>query len=365
MAISQVIEQTVKAIHSGEMRKKSAAERFSPLKSRVFDCNGSGLVEGSLAIKVAKWIPQGLVAGVDSGFVAKRLASVDLILIRAVGVLFDYKNGKLASAKYYPNFFSFPEPHVSSGSLEQDEAEQSKSLMRLREEVSVAKKLIELHSPKYLFLDGSIVPQYQDKPRKESGLVKDYSGIISEFESLYSLAQKNGCTLISTVEDSRGSRFTQMIQEEILSHENAADKGALDGLFDSAFLDYFLSVGERSCAFTYTKNIDQHPVLHDFSQQWSKSIYGLYLKPSSFDRPLRVEFICTGRANISQLADEISSVAFALSSMHREYAFPSVLIEADIRAKLKNDEIEIISNKILDKLGSSVKLRMRRENRPF
>ena len=365
MGISSVIDQTVKAIHSGEERKKAAAALFAPLKHRKFSANGFDLAEEQLTYRVPRWVPEGKIAGVDSGFVAKRLASVDLVLIRAVGVLFDYSAGKMSSAKYYPNFFSFPEPHLSAGSLEQDEAEQSKSLMRLHQEVSAAKKLIELHSPKYLFIDGSIVPQYQDKPRKDSSLGRDYSGIISEFESLYSLAEKSGTVLVSTVEDSRGSRFRQMLQDEILPHAKVTGPESLDGFFDSAFLDYFLDVGERSCAFTYTKNIDQHPVLHDFSSAWSRRIYGLYLKPSPFDRPLRVEFLCGDVSAVGKMADEVSSVALALSSFHREYAYPSVLIEADLRAKLRNDEIEIISNKILDKLGSSVKLRMRRDNRPF
>ncbi|HLC92136.1 MAG TPA: DNA double-strand break repair nuclease NurA [archaeon] len=365
MGITSVIDQTVKAIHSGEQRKKAAAEKFAPLKTRKFVSNGFDLAEEFLAYKVPRWVPQGLVAGVDSGFVAKRLASVDLVLIRAVGVVFDYADGKISSAKYFPDFFHFPEPHLSSGSLEEDEAEQSKSLMRLREEVNTAKKIIAEHSPKYLFIDGSIVPQFQDKPRKESGLTKNYSDIVHEFQSLYALAEEKGCTLISTVEDSRGSRFRQILQEGILPYENVMPSEDLEGFFDSSLLDYFLALGERSCAFTYTKNIKQHPVLQDFDAKWGEHIYGLYIKPSLFDRPLRVEFICKDPANLRKTADEVSSVAFALSCMHREYAYPTVLIEADMHAKLRNDEIEIISNKILDKLGSSIKLKMRRDNRPF
>ncbi len=365
MGISSVIEQTVKAIHGGEQRKRSVAEKFLPLKQRGFAANGFDLAEEKLSYPVKKWVPEGAVAGVDSGFVSKRLASVDIVLIRAVGVVFNYEKGKLGSAEYFPNFFRFPEPHLGAASLEQDEAEQSKSLMRLYEEVNTAKKVIELHKPRYLFIDGSIVPQYQDKPRKDSEIAKDYSGIISEFQSLYSLAEKSGCTLIATVEDSRGSRFRQILQDGIIPHEPVMQRSQLDGMLDSSFLDYFLDAGERSCAFTYTKNIRQHPVLQDFDSEWSGRIYGLYVKPSSFDRPLRVEFICKNPQEISKKADEAASVAFALSSMHREYAYPSVLIEADLRAKLKNDEIEIVVNKIMDKLGAGVKLRMRRDNRPF
>ncbi|MCR4335948.1 MAG: DNA double-strand break repair nuclease NurA [archaeon] len=361
MNMSKVIDSAVESIHSGEQRKKLVTEKLRPLKYKEF--SSFELPEKILVLPVQKWIPDCVIGGVDSGFVSKRLASVDLVLIRAMGVCFDYKNGIVDKANYYPGYFQFPEPHLSSNALEDDEAEQSKSLMRLKEEVKASKKLIENNSPKYLFIDGSIVPQYQDKPRKDSKLSDNYIDIIHEFESFYELAENNECTLISTVEDSRGSRFRQIIQEEILAKEKLIEKEKLDGLFDSSFLDYFLNQGERSSCFTYTKNIKQHPVLSDFSEKWSNHIFGLYIKPSTYDKPLRVEFISKG--NLNEKADEVAKVAFALSSLHREYAYPSILIEADMHAKLKQDEIEIVYNKIMDKLGNSIKLKMRRDNRPF
>ena len=363
MSITTVIDSAVEAIHSSEQRKKLVTQKLLPLKNSKQAFLGEGLAEKSIVSRVKPWVPEGVIGGVDSGFIAKRLASVDLVLVRAVGVVFAYEKGKLADAKYYPGYFRFPEPHLSNNALEEDEAEQSKSLMRLREEVKATKKIIEQHSPKYCFIDGSIVPQYQDKPRKDSVISGHYAGIIRDFESLYELAEEKNCKIIATVEDSRGSRFRSILQEEVLAKEALCEPEKLDGMFDSALLDYFLEVGERSCAFTYTKNIKQHPVLQDFSEKWSKRIHGLYIKPSLFDRPLRVEFLTNG--SLSKTADEVASVAFALSSLHREYAYPSVLIEADLCAKLKPDEVDIVFNKILDKLGASVKLKMRRDNRPF
>lgn len=355
MNITAVINETVDAIHSGEQAKKRLAENLVPAKAMKFGENGE-VQEQRLSFPVKKWVPEGKIAGVDSGFVAKRLANVDLVLIRAVGVVFEYSGGKVVSSNYWPGYFRFPEPHLSIGALEHDEAEQSKSLMRLRKEVETAKSVMENHSPSYLFIDGSIVPQYQDKPRKESALSGHYSDIISEFESLYAAAEKNNCTLIATVEDSRGKRFVELLS-------GVSGKEQLAGILDSSLLEYFLGVGERTCAFTYTKDIEKHPVLQDFNSKWARSIYGLYIKPSALDRPLRCEFICHG--GLREKAGEVASVAFALSSLHREYAYPSVLIEADLRAKLRNDEIEIVYNRIMDKLGAAARLRMRRENRPF
>src|SRR3989338_3087717 len=277
MNITSIIDQTVKVINSAEQKKKSIVARFLPLKHKELSFECAGMPERKLSFPVQRWVPDGLIGGVDSGFVAKRLASVDLVLLRAMGVVFDYKNGVVCSAKYYPSYFQYPEPYLNGSSLEEDEVEQSKSLLRLREEVRLSKKIIEMHSPQYCFIDGSIVPQYQDKPRKESPLSGNYSDIITEFESLYAAAEKHNCALVSTVEDSRGSRFRQILQDGVLANEKVVEQDALEGVFDSSFLDYFLEVGERSCAFTYTKNINQHPVLQDFNSKWSKSIYGLYV----------------------------------------------------------------------------------------
>jgi hypothetical protein len=76
---------------------------------------------------------------------------------------------------------------------------------------------------------------------------------------------------------------------------------------------------------------------------------------------LRVEFIC--KDGLKECADKISSVVYAISSLHKEYSYPSVLIDADMRAGLKPDEISIVYDRLIDRLGT--KIRMRRNSRPF
>ncbi|MFH1256035.1 MAG: DNA double-strand break repair nuclease NurA [Candidatus Diapherotrites archaeon] len=362
---SNVINEAVNAIHSGEELKQNAAKHLFPLKTGdLSKFNSRELLEEKLVFPVAPCSLDCRISGVDSGFVGKNLASLDLVLVRAVSVAFDFENGKMVKALYWPDFYHFPEPVLSNGALDHDEAGCSKSLVRLHKEIFAAKKAIETFSPKYCFLDGSIIPQYADKPRNDSSVCSDYHSIIDEFQSLYALAEESNCTLIACVEDSRGSRFRGILQEEILSKARLFDPKKLDSLFDSSLLDYLLLKGERSCAFTYTKNISQHPILNDFEEKWSRKVHAFYLKPSLYDRPLRVEFLSNGES-VSAKANELSSVVFSLSSLHREYAYPSVLIEADLRARLHPNEIEAVYNKIWDKLGKHVKIRLRRENRPF
>ena len=150
------------------------------------------------------------------------------------------------------------------------------------------------------------------------------------------------------------------VAQEVKKNEAAL----LENIFDSSLLDYFLGHGERTLAFSYTSNVSQHAILKDFDKKWSENIYAMYLKPSALDAPLRVEFL-NNNGSLTKTADEVSSVVFALSGTHREYAYPSILVEADLRSRLTPQEIEVVFGKIFDKLSRHVKLKMRRDKRPF
>ncbi len=359
MQIHEAIDQAVSCIHDNEQSRKAIAGQLKQLLGADL-----GLYEEHLVYPVKPVLPYGRIGGVDSGFVEKSIHSIALVLIRAAGVIFEYRDGKVVDSVYYPGYYQFPVPHLTNYALDSDELTCSKSLLRLREEINAAKELIVQYKPEFLFLDGSIIPQYLDKPRKDSQVNELYHGLLRNFESLYELAEAHGVTLIATVEDSRGSRFRQIVQEEILPAHPVADPKRLENLFDSGLLEHLLKRGERSFAFTYSKSIREHPILMDLDEKWGKNIHAFYLKPSDYDRPLRVEFIHRNHS-LTPSVDRIASIVYALASLHREYAYPSVLIEADLRARLKPEEINIVYNKIIDKLGKSVKLRLRRENRPF
>jgi len=188
--------------------------------------------------------------------------------------------------------------------------------------------------------------------------------MLDHFQSLYATAESSGCELIACVEDSRGSRFRQIVQDRLLANQqNLASQ--LEGCYDAILLDYLLKLGERSLAFSYSSSTKEHPILMDFNEKWSKSVRAFYLKPVAFDRPLRVEFLHSNGENISRHASQVASIVFAQSCLHRKYAYPAILIEADLHARLKPGEIEIVYDKILNKLGKGFKLRLRRDYRPF
>lgn len=363
--INSVIQEAVSSIQSLEHKRSVFAKKILPfLKSDLSVLESAELLEPKLVFTVKKALLDFSIGGIDSGFVSKELLSLDLVLVRTVGVVMRFKNNCLEKANYYPNFFSFPFPYLSNHALEQDEFACSKSIRRLLAETDAAKKIIEQFKPKYCFLDGSIVPQYPDKPRTDSKIKDFYHEMIQGFQDLYKSAEKNNCTLIACVEDSRGSRFRSILQEQVLAKANVSSN-ALDDCYDAILLDYLLETGQRSMAFKYSPEIEKHPILMDFEKGFAEKVHAFYLKPAPLDRPLRVEFLHSSQNGFSDFVNEIAGIVFSLSSLHREYAFPSVLIEADLHARLKPEEIEIVYQKILDKLSKSVNLRMRRNNRPF
>ncbi|MBN1941343.1 MAG: DNA double-strand break repair nuclease NurA [Candidatus Diapherotrites archaeon] len=359
------IQEAVSKIQGMESKRRTFSQKILPLLSKKIDkINSKEILEEKLVFPVSKAELNCKIAGVDSGFVSKDMLALDLVLVRAVGTVFEYRESKVVKASYYPNYYSFPSPYMGERALEADEFSCSKSIRRLILENNAAKALIEEHNPEYCFLDGSIVPQYPDKPRNDSSIKDFYHELIQNFQELYKTAEKHKCTLIASVEDSRGSRFRSILQQDVLAKQGIPSK-ELDDCYDSILLDYLLKQGERSMAFKYSPDIEKHPILMDFDQGFAEKVHAFYLKPVEYDRPLRIEFLHDSKNDFGKFVDEIAGIVFATASLHREYAYPSVLIEADMRARLKPEEIDTVYQKILDKVGRNVNLRMRRSNRPF
>ncbi|MBS3061232.1 MAG: DNA double-strand break repair nuclease NurA [Candidatus Diapherotrites archaeon] len=365
MQFNDLINEAVETIHSNERKRVILAKGLAFLREEDLSKKNLPEVRESQFIRPCPALVGDVkVVGVDSGFCVKSLHSVDVVLVRCVGVCFSFENGSLVSAEYEPSFFQFPKPFLFGASiLDLHELEQSKSLIRLREEISMAREMIEKKKPDFCLLDGSLIPQYADKPPKDSGLTSEYHRLLDAFRSLYETAEKFDCELVGCVEDSRGNRFRSILSQSLLP-AFSRELNELEAVSDSVLLNYLLNRFERSFAFSYTKKVAEHPILNDLAP-WGERIFACYLKPSALDRPLRVEFLSSKKRSLSEQADRVACTVAGLSSLHREYAYPSVLIEADMRAKLTPEEIDLVFNKIRDKLSRNVALQLRRNSRPF
>jgi hypothetical protein len=302
------------------------------------------------------------VIGVDGGLVKKNLHGFDCILTRSAGVCFHYKKGVIKDVKYWPSKMPAPVPEMKEMLSELDFIYFS-SLMRVRSELKTAIKCTELFKPNVLLLDGSIVPHYSTKPSKSSESYELYAEVVELCKKLFHLSEKTGTILAGVIEDSRSSNFCKLIKDSILSgikSEPAAEIGKLlDRTRDTALLYLVLEKGEQTVVFPYAKDSEQHIVLKGFGKV-SNKLHSFYLKTSSFDRPVKVDFL--GKNNVEKL----SSVLVSISGHNPHYGIPAPLIEADHVAKLSEEDMDRFYSSVCSYVGNLPGvMKLRREQRPF
>ena len=142
-------------------------------------------------------------------------------------------------------------------------------------------------------------------------------------------------------------------------------RGIIKQIKDTDLLYRILKTKERTGCYQLLPSNTKKSISR-IAPYWRQSIFAFYLKSVDYDQPTRIEFLNPEHLNPAEAADKISSVLYPLSSYHRAYGIPSVLIEADARAKLKDWDLDFIYAQLIEKVGHSPSLmRLRRERRPF
>lgn len=313
------------------------------------------------------------IIGVDGGILEKPLHGFDLILFRAVGVIFHYEDGSLRDAEYCPNEMPSPQLMGIDEPLNSREFDLLVGMRRQLAEMERAKEAIENWDVDAIFLDGSVAPQYTSRA-SDSRTSKIYGRLIDSFTDLYHRCNKKGILLIGAVKTSRSARFIKIFQRKILPSltENSSlspqeifllkdNKSVLSNSRDTTFLDNLLDPDERSFAFRYAEAPAN--LLKDLGN-WRKGIYAFYIKSVPYDCPLRVEFLSQPEG-FHETVDRVAALVNTLSAHHEACAFPSVLIEADACARLPMEEISIVRDNIADRLEPSSLLDLEGKRRPF
>ena len=310
-------------------------------------------LEADLLYVVKPLPPDGTFAAVDGGLGTEEFHGLDLLVLRALAVQFGYKDGELVSHVYSPS--RRPEPILQARSgLEQFEKLRFISLYRLKAELSCAIEVMQKHNPNYLLIDGSLAPLVSDKPPEDSQFRALYGEVVELYRLLYSTAATKNINLIGVTKDSRGRRFLDM-----LAKSNPESAPALEHASDTAFLDLLLQEGERTFVFRYSAHPTQNQVLKDLGE-WGSRILTFYIKPVAGDRPLRIEFLAAATP-----FNQIAEVMAGLCHLHPHYAYPAVLIEADLRAAMEGEEVEQIVADLSARLGRRRFMPLRRNSRPF
>ncbi|MEM5879423.1 MAG: DNA double-strand break repair nuclease NurA [Candidatus Aenigmatarchaeota archaeon] len=347
----QLMENFVKQIKEMESQRMRVAEVL-----RKFAPEMISKVEKDSLKKIR-------IAGIDGGMAKESFHGIDLILLRAIAVIFDFEDGKLKQVSYYPEPLPSPVPNVVFDPFSELEFELNSNMQRQMIEVETATEVIKKFKPELLLLDGSVVPHYVHRPESSSLLFQIYQQMIEAYKNLFSAAEENGTILAGVIEDSRGTRFCEILTQSLISLPQVREaRVLLEKTKDTNLLAYALNCGERTFAFSYSSEPEKHPILKEFGET-GKKIYSFYLKAAEFDRPIRIDFLAS--LNASELANKISSVLLAICNSST-YAFPSVLIEADLRARLSEKEAGEFGLDLKSKLGNLASvLELRRKGRPF
>jgi len=320
------IPEVADAIKSREEKIRRTAEEFRQEKELYFPVKTSEINYP--------------VCAVDGGLLAERFHGSDIIMGKAVAVLFDYKDSKLSSCRYLPEKFPVRVLDAKLG-LDEHEAMVYASLFRLNMEIKTAIDSVKEFSPRVLLFDGSLLPLPNDMPNKESILFNEYNKIIALYAELYETCRGN-CNLIGVIKDARSRR---LVNELKIMDENISD---------SYFTNFLLKKGERTNIFPYAK--EETPAVSELKKYGE--VFCFYIKPSDIDLPLRVEFVKDNNE------ERIPEIINSLSAISESYAYPAPLIEADLCAAMDPNEMEKVKSELASLLGTSFRP-LRRNSRPF
>ena len=329
------------AAHISEIE---GSRRGDALSVRSQNIELKDLLEPSMHILLSPQEIRGKVSAVDGGILSYEMHGADMLIGRAVSSTFVYEQGRLVSSSYFPRSFPQPEYDIRTG-LDEREVLWHKSLFRLLLEIKNALKTAEKEKPDYLLMDGSLVPLMSDKPSEDSQLFETYFELIAKYQQLFSFCTENGIRLVGVVKDSRGKRFMEMLSGKVSQR-----------CADTVFLHHLLKEGERTSAFRYSSKPSQHAVLRDIGP-WAEKLCVSYIKPVVGDRPLRIEYLQGAH-------DEICGFISSLSKINRTYAYPAVLIDADLRAAMDPIELERAKRTLSLFTGPELFF-LRRNSRPF
>ncbi len=306
--------------HCRELKKAAADENFELVKN------------------VEKREFSGVVGAIDSGFSSRQFLSLEVMLLRSAGSIFTYDKNMLVNSRYFPN--RVPGISVHSSLLaDPSDSLHFKSLSRLSAELNCAIQVAKIYQPSLLLVDGSLLPLPTDRPAgQNSTFCQHYNEVIALFNELFATSRENNCTLVGIVKDSHSQKMCNLLTSKF--------KRNLPAYSDEFLANSLLTGQQRTSCF----KLDQ-------TELSESELYCFYMKSGS-SLPYRVEF--QSKKEVEKKATEIAGNLQAISST--QFAYPSILIEVDMRAALTPGEINALF-KTLD--GSARDLVLRSNSRPF
>ncbi len=293
--------------------------------SKIDGISTGASVRESFLSKDIESVDPSKVAGVDGGLLKKSYSTGDVVVTRAVAAIFSY--GEDASVDYLPEKAPEPDFHVFEPEGAES-IEKNAELERSRAETRIAREALEKADT--VLMDGSVVPAYVDEEGIES------------YSKLFEKAEKG--SLAGVVEDSYGFKLSSILEEKL-----GLEIGKLR---DTLIMDCILEAGERSFVRKYSASPVEHPVLQELEDRHANRLYTFYVKLSSRDLPLRIDYY-----GEESDASDIAGKLLKLKSS-RSYTVPAPVVEADKRAKIPQEQLKRLEKRFSPEAR-------RRERRPF
>jgi len=377
--IDEALRTLVQQISHIESTKRGFAHAIRQILPAInlgkFPSLASDFLEPSLVSTVSPTNLAGLrIAGVDGGLIKKRYQSLDLIMKRAVGVVFSFQAEEGPEVDFYPSPFPNPVVKPIITTLPSNELDQIASLERLLSELRTTIGIIDEYHTDIILLDGSLLFHPHDRPSKETLANEKFQEVIALYKQIYNKVSKGKTILVGVVKDSRSRKFTSMLGE-VLPHilrkqqnfEKMKDidyRWLLNILRDCDILGSFLEAGERSCIFRHSPKSNNLTVEKSLSQ-WTSSIMVTYLKTVSNDLPVRFE-ILSRPDEATAVMDKALAAILPISSLHQEYGMPTPIVEADTRARISKNEADMVVDRLMALSGLAyATLERRRSRNPF
>jgi len=377
-----LLSQLVEEIERIETTKKQFGEVMDQIKKTInlskFPGIASNVIDSDFTKKIEATNLAGLkIAGIDGGLVRRRFRSMDLLLTRAIAVIFQFGPEEGPNVEFFPD--PFPEPQIRPMmlTLSSTELDQLASLERVAAELRVTLSVLEEYHSDLILVDGSLFYHPRDRPQSGSIVFEKFQEVLALYKQLYHKARKKGTILIGIVKDSRSSRITNFLGD-FLPHiirkpavfelmQGVDYRWLLKLSRDCDILDTFLKEGERSFIFKYSSELqsNSNSISEDLTE-WASSIWVTYLKTARDDLPLRIEILTEGTPDDVLKVDKALAAILPLSWQHPEYGIPTPILEADTRAKITSNETQLIVDRLMALSGLTyTSLEKRRSRNPF
>lgn len=309
------------------------------------------------------------IGGVDGGLVVGSLAGVDIVGVRAVGVVLQFGSRQINDVRYYPQKRPSLQLIPSFRRLSHSVLDQMASYHRAIQELQVACKTLQDMSTRvdYLLMDGSFSFKRVSIPNTYVDTLQGQ--YYAWLRRLNKTARSVGTDLAWVVKDTRSSLFADFIGN-LLPHVigqlpqlyRVDYRRVISAARDSPLMHYFLPPKSRS--FVVRRTFGSEP-----PYEVTDGSYSFFLSVVPRDIPLRVDFSLPEGASgttVQEKAQELAEVLLPLSEYDRTFSLPSPIVEADARARIPQDEFEILLAALRRRTMAQVEsLPLRRGRSPF